>query len=531
MDTRARTRPLLRRAGILAALTALLVPAVAGTATADAAKRKKPRSPVVTKITPQTVFVGETLTIRGRHFVRGMNRNTVAFKRRGAKAVFVKAGKGTTRMLQVVLPKSIERVLPVVNGAPAPTTLQVRVLAKRFGKRFTSRSRSPLVGPERPPAPPTPPAAAPDADCDGDGQVNRLDADDDNDLLSDAHERTLKLDACLMDTDGDGVEDGYEYKSALDLNDDRYQGDPSVIQPYPVKKPYPNPLFADAGIDYDGDSLTLADEHALWKYTYRVNHTATRTLEPLSYSDGMQHSIHRFEAGRNYPALRSEDYGMRAQFLNWAFANRYNVVLIPDSRHFADSYTGWHDIRDINLQNGVEPTDVPTDDYNTNGWVSDDERDEDADGLSNFVENSGPLTPEYWAACYTMEQPWPANFAGTRIDDADTDGDGVRDGADDQDHDDLPNLMEISRILASGGLDDSEADKPCKVREDLVLGIDSDGDGEIDIEDVNHPSEYGRVHPFNPCLPFKDSRTCPVHAPINGGGAPFDGSPNWLSLD
>ena len=31
MELRARTRPLLRRAGLLAALTALLVPAVAGT--------------------------------------------------------------------------------------------------------------------------------------------------------------------------------------------------------------------------------------------------------------------------------------------------------------------------------------------------------------------------------------------------------------------------------------------------------------------------------------------------------------------
>jgi hypothetical protein len=206
-------------------------------------------------------------------------------------------------------------------------------------------------------------------------------------------------------------------------------------------------------------------------------------------------------------------------------------VLIPDSGYFGPDFSGWHDIRDINLLNGVEPFDFPDNDFNGNGFVSDDERDEDADGLSNYDENSGRMTPGYWAACYGMETPWPSGFAGTLIDDADTDGDGVRDGADDQDHDDLPNLMELSRILASSGLDDSEADKPCKVNEDLVLGIDLDGDGEIDIKDVNHPDAYGRVQPFNPCLPFKDSRTCPVHAPIDGGGAPFDGSPNWLSLD
>ena len=132
-----------------------------------------------------------------------------------------------------------------------------------------------------------------------------------------------------------------------------------------------------------------------------------------------------------------------------------------------------------------------------------------------------------------METPWQPAYAGTRIDDPDTDGDGVRDGADDQDHDDLPNLMELSRILASGGLDDRDpnSDKPCKVDPDLELGVDLDGDGEMDIENVNHPGSYGRVNPFNSCLPFRDSRTCPLHPPMSGGGAPFDGSPNWYSLD
>ena len=44
-----------------------------------------------------------------------------------------------------------------------------------------------------------------------------------------------------------------------------------------------------------------------------------------------------------------------------------------------------------------------------------------------------------------MERPYPIAYAGTQVDDADTDGDGVLDGADDQDHDDVPNLMELSR--------------------------------------------------------------------------------------
>src|SRR4051794_17038631 len=83
--------------------------------------------------------------------------------------------------------------------------------------------------------------------------------------------------------DGDGVEDGFEYQSAIDLNNDDYQS-PNTSLPYPGKTPYPNPLFKDADVDYDGDVLTLGEEYSLWKYTYTVNHTSTRTLTPLSYS-------------------------------------------------------------------------------------------------------------------------------------------------------------------------------------------------------------------------------------------------------
>ena len=59
------------------------------------------------------------------------------------------------------------------------------------------------------------------------------------------------------DTDGDGVEDGYEYRSAKDLNDDEHQ-QPNTFLPYPGKRPYANPLFKDAGIDYDGDIADAA---------------------------------------------------------------------------------------------------------------------------------------------------------------------------------------------------------------------------------------------------------------------------------
>ena len=47
---------------------------------------------------------------------------------------------------------------------------------------------------------------------------------------------------------------------------------------------------------------------------------------------------------------------------------------------------------------------------------------------------------------------------------------------------------------------------------------------------TNHPDAYGRVNPFNPCLPFTESRTCTDYVDDNTG-APFDDSPNWYALN
>ena len=58
------------------------------------------------------------------------------------------------------------------------------------------------------------------------------------------------------------------------------------------------------------------------------------------------------------------------------------------------------------------------------------------------------MSPSWWEACYSDEKPYPIKYAGTRPYDADSDGDGVLDGADDQDFDDVPNIMELSRNMA-----------------------------------------------------------------------------------
>jgi hypothetical protein len=568
----------------MAAAGAIIASAVAGAIAPDADAAKRVKAPVIKKVAPKDVAVGEKLTIRGRHFIAGRYRNTVVFKRDGARAVFVKASVGTKRMLQLTVPDSLQEFFALNAGSPVPTKFRLRVLAGKFGKKFTSNKLSPVVSAPRPPKEEKPVEATPDGDCDGDGTRNRNDADDDNDGLTDGVELSLSLDPCIADTDedglidkwefdcdrngvlnrdqadddsdllsdatetsigtnpcsldsdGDSVEDGYEYQSARDLNDDEYQGNPNEYLPYPYKRPYPNPLFKDADKDYDRDVLTLAEEQALWKYTYTVNHTSTRTLSPLSYSDGLQHSAYTRDGnGRRHPSLPVAGYAQHQQFLNWAADTDENYLsvylgfsMLPNP---APGGTGFYDIRDANLSGGApSPTEAQYFDFDGNGYMADDERDEDADGLTNYDESHGRATPQYWTGCYTMEAAHPIEFAGTNIADADTDGDGVRDGADDQDHDDLPNLMELSRYAASG-LIDWQPGSHCRIADGLEFSeIDLNGDGKPDAANLNHPNAYGRVNPFNPCLPAVNSRTCDSHPGMQGAGAPFDDSPNWLSL-
>jgi hypothetical protein len=207
-------------------------------------------------------------------------------------------------------------------------------------------------------------------------------------------------------------------------------------------------------------------------------------------------------------------------------------VRLSTSRSFdppVNAVNGLYEIRDVNLNGSVDAAEVNPADYDANGYVSDAERDEDADGLSNYEEVRGTLLAAYWSTCYKLEKPFPITYAGTAANDPDSDGDSVLDGADDQDHDDVPNLMELSRISASG-YDDREGGIDCKVDNSLLLPRDLDGDGQPDAQVLNHSDAYGRVNPFNPCLPFRDARTCPRFVEFGNEFAPDDLSVNWVAL-
>jgi hypothetical protein len=672
MTSLVRIRPYLRLAAFVAALCALLAPATAGASVHAhaAAKKKKAKAPVVTRVRPMTVEIGQTLEIRGKYFVRGRYKNSVVFKRDHGRAVFVKAKVGTTKLLRVTVPAKLTKEFTKQGTTVVPTRFRIRVLSKKFGKKFTALTRSPLIALKSAAPPPGYVESLPDGDCDNDGIKNKADSDDDNDSLSDTVEASLNLNPCTADTDKDGVEDrwefdcdrngvlnrdeadddkdllpdgleqaigtdscnsdsdadgvpdGYEFKSAQDLNDDEDQ-QPNTYLPYPGKRPYPNALFKDSDVDYDGDTLTLGEEHALW-----LRYGNRSSLDSLLYSDGEQYSMSRRipsgpDAGRREPTLVASTYDKRTDFINWASAHGYRTVELQDGAPWWDvSQRNSYGLFDVNRDGTESNAELFYNDIDGDGYLSDDERDEDADGLTNYDESHGRMLQTYWNSCYqsVREKPYHIAYAGTDLADPDSDGDGVRDGADDQDHDDVPNLDELSRISASG-LDDRKGFRDCVPKEGLgggnfsvsggplpdaslvvtfvnergnqnvsqmtasdagltagstvststirqgdathdeqqtvtITGSPTDGSftltfegkttpplaynstaGAVEAalkllvpgEDANHPSAFGRVQPFNPCLPYRYSRTCPT-AVNDDTGAPFDDSLNWAAL-
>lgn len=431
--------------------SALLIAALVAAAPAAAAGK----APVVKSFSPKKVKVGKKLTIRGRHFLPGKGKTRVFFVRvKGRGVAAAKARSASRSKVVVVVPRSLNSVL---SGKSA--RFKVRVLAKRFGK-WTRAGRSPILVATGSGSGSDGGGSNPGADCDGDGSPNAADADDDNDLLADTVEgpRGIGTDACNADTDGDGVGDGYEWRSALDLNRTVLFGSSQPL-PYPGKRPYPNALDPDSNHDYDGDGLSLGQEQLLWK-----RYGGSRL--PLNYSDGLSMTVPtRLPAGVQYEQMDSAPVG-------------------PD--------------------------------YN-DGWLNDGERDADGDHLTNWDEFNGRMTPGWWIATFDgknapKETGYPITFAGTDPADRDSDGDGLADGADDQDHDGLTNMYEVARPYAwlwtlpdSGGY------------------ISVQSDGHTRIHDGDNP--WARVQPFNPCKPVF-SKTCHRHPPF--GHYPPD--EDWIGM-
>ncbi len=422
----------------LLALTVLAVPAAASA-------KKRSKKPVITRVTPMRLPVGGKLTIRGKNFSSSRKRNTVIFRGPGKRTALVKPKRASRRKLVVVVPSSVGRALKGRRTA----RFKLRVLVKKHFSGWTRKRLSPVVVSSK---------VANEEEGGGGGlpPSTCLSGDADGDLLSGSLETQIGTDPCLPDTDGDGVEDGFEEQSAIDLN--HYPSTPPL--PYPGKRPYPNALDpSDANTDYDGDVMTLREEYLMW---VRFSSDGVRrsgrptTLSSLLYSDGLQRS-------------RSVSAPAGGTLLNWAL------------------------------------------DQDGNGVLSDDERDADGDGLANWDESHGQMIETWWPAIHDgTGQPTESKYPDINFLDnadlpqkdafanSDMDGDGVLDGADDNDHDGLSNQFEVRR--PSDWLTDAFSGDPTTWNSDTpAFGVG--------------PNPWAYTNPFNPCKPFNSDR-CHTHPPI-----------------
>jgi hypothetical protein len=416
----------------------------AGAATSKKASTKKSSAktkkktvkvvyPTITTISPRKIQIGQKLTVKGTGFKPGKGKSSVAFYKTGMPVVFVKADSATTTKLIVTVTPKVAALLAVRNDVPVATLLRLRVIGAKMSRTWTKNSRSPIVSP-LPNAPvgqggsltAQQAAAQIYQTCLDHAKANGA-GDEDADNINNATELFNSMDPCNPDTDGDGISDGYEYRSAEDLNG-------HSAPRYPSTRPWPNPLDpSDINSDFDGDGLTMWQENKLCK-------AATGGAFPLTaYSDGTQNS------GGKIPVTQA---------------------------------TQWLDL-------------------DGDGNLTDDERDEDSDGLSNWIEFNATGTQDWWRnvvwgvkphiglAKYTEPAYTIRQFNDVDATNSDTDGDGIVDGLDDQDNDGWSNFAEM----------------------------------QLSREEIGY-----RVNPFNPCLPDPHASTCSRHYPLDEGKrwAPFD---------
>ena len=329
-----------------------MAPATAGASVHAhaAAKKKKAKPPVVTSVRPMNVEIGQTLEIRGKYFIRGRYKNTVAFKRDGGKAVFVKAKIGTTKLLRVTVPAKLKNEFTksgyVVRADALPHPRPRRRSSARSSPRALASRRVVALQPgtsrRRRDAAATPPVSTGRAD-DGDCDARRP-----RQLARRRRRRQRPPARSTSRTRINATRPSRKYGRGIThahghlqrrLGRRRRRGRlrvPVRSRPQRRRVPAAERLPAVPGqapvrrtrcsrtpdIDYDGDTLTLCEEYTLWEYTYGDRSTAgsaelLRRRAVLDLAPRSRRAPTPAAASRRCPPRR---YDKQVDFVNWAIA-------------------------------------------------------------------------------------------------------------------------------------------------------------------------------------------------------------------
>jgi hypothetical protein len=420
---------------LLTVLSLLCCALLATSVDAGAATKKKVvPAPTVTSIVPMKAQVGEKLTVNGKNFVKG-TKTKVYFLRDGGGVAWVSADSATTTRLIVTVP---EKLIPLLRGTPdarKATKFQIRLLGKRFGAA-TRIAKSPVF-------------TAPNAVAPGE-----------NPTAQDPGGPTTPPDG---DCDGDGV------KNSVDPDDDN----DALSDDLEVLPAHTDPCRADT----DGDKIADGFEY----YSARDLNVALDVPAPPYPYPGKKPWPNPLDSTDALVDHDGDGLTMTDEYLLWKYSGNLSVPL---------NYSA-------GLQKSVEHMPAPTADQLAERDLSDDERDGDVDGLTNYDETHGGMLQDWWDAFYDgqngrlKETRYPNTFPGVSAFDPDSDGDGKIDGEDDQDHDGLSNAFEVKRPG------------------NWLLTYTSVG--EYPFGAGQNP--WSRTQPYNPCKPVQ-SATCHLHEPL-----------------
>jgi hypothetical protein len=439
-------RTLASRLLLLASAMLAVVPATAGAAA----------PPKVTSVAPLQVKIGDRLTVKGSGFLAGKSRNTVVFKATGHPAVFAKALSATRTTLVVKVPTKLGPYLKASGGRPVATRFQLRVLAQKLSKAYTPVGASPTIGPAlaaaAAPAPEAPKPAAPAAFAAAPAGAPATAGAAAPAAPAPAAPALTAAQQCQAtaaatpagDQDSDGM------TNAAELT---YHMDPCVAD-----------FDGDGMIDgYEYEAARDLAAHSAGAISGRPFPAVRPWPNPMEASDGS----HDFDGDG---LTLKEEYD-----LWWARGHHFPLAEYSDG----SQATGGA----LPVTAGREALDL-----SANGFLSDDERDADNDGLSNIVELHVRGIESWWLQVAKEDRYTLRPFDSLSPTAWDSDGDGIRDGDSDQDVDGFSNVTEMQ--LRRGPAD------------------------------TDHTTKYV-VDPFNPCMPNPHADLCSRYLPLIDAWRPF----------